>query len=60
MTKVKITGSYGYAGTRFTQYYEVPDHVPTNEIEYWAESLAEATYDEMCERLSCGYEIIEE
>ncbi len=60
MTKIRITGSYGFAGTSFVEEYEVPPDVPPDEIELWAEAECQDVYDNMCERLSCGYSIIHE
>ena len=60
MTTIRITGSYGFAGTRFVEEYEVPPEISPEEIESWAEGEVQLVWENMCERLSCGYEIIEE
>ncbi len=60
MTRIRITGSYGFAGTSFVEEYEVPPDIPPEEIESWAEEEIQEVYNNMCERLSCGYNIIHE
>lgn len=50
--KVKVTRSFGFAGTREQFIREFPD-------DYSEEEIEEILFEEMCEKLSLGFEIIE-
>lgn len=50
--RVKVTRSFGFAGTREEYTTEFPDDFLEEEIE-------QILWDEMCEKLSLSFEIIE-
>ena len=54
MPKYRITGSYGFAGTDFVDEVEYLEDTDPEEVamEYFREI--------MCEKLSCGAELIED
>jgi hypothetical protein len=51
--KVKVNRSFGFAGTREEFTREFPD-------DYTEEEIEQILWEEMCERLSLGFEIVEE
>lgn len=51
--KIKVTRSFGFAGTREEFIREFPD-------DYSQEEIEQILFEEMCEKLSLGFEIIEE
>jgi hypothetical protein len=50
MPKYLVKGSYGYAGTDFEDIFEADDE----------DSLNEAVFDYMAEKLSWGFELLDE
>ena len=63
--KIKITRSYGFVGTDDAWQVKVPDDIAelpqeSEEFQEWYKGLYYGQWDEMCERLELGLEIIEE
>ena len=56
--KIKFHGDYGYVGTDFCDEYDIPDDIPEEELESWAEKEADEYYQSMCESLTLSYKII--
>jgi hypothetical protein len=51
--KVKVSRSFGFVGTREEFVREFPD-------DYSEEEIEQILWEEMCEKLSLGFEILEE
>lgn len=57
--RLKLSGDYGFVGTHFIEYVKVPKDLSPEQIEAWAEEEAKQYWEQMCERMSLGYKIIE-
>lgn len=57
--RLKLSGDYGFAGTHFIEYVEVPKDLSPEQIEAWAEEETKQYWEQMCERMSLGYKIVE-
>jgi hypothetical protein len=61
--KIKVSGSFGFAGTKFSEEEEVPEEVVSEgseAIEKYIEEMLAGHWDSMLNQLSLGYEVIED